>query len=673
MSNFTYIYKLYKLLLLRCCNIGQMKHSTGTSRHILRNAPPASPTEMLHPFRIFLFILLSMTCFWQANAQIGQRINQIKNSDPLSISGNVGTSLGVSYNSNYPGSTPFSGSIFANLNLNIYSFNLPLSFYFVNNTTSFNYPQLPTFRLGATPTWKRFRFHLGNSSMHFNNYTYSGLSFLGAGLEYQGKLFRAAAFGGLLSQATRIKGYDDRTAFQQLADSLLGLNTPASYLPQYRRDAVGVKLGVGNAKNYIDISFLKAKDIEKSLPEFLRDSIPAKDNITLGLSGRFSIKHWFSFTANVGASAYTSNLHDSLSPYATENLGKYQNILQKTDWLLGVRNNTKLRFAGDAAMNFFTKHFNGSVTYRFIQPEYVSLGANSFSQNTHSLGLHTNFNMFKNRSILSLIGYIQRDNLNKKQMYTNQVATYTLNWINNISDHFSLNLSYNGIKQNEFDGTCVVPDSIRIDQITHTATISPVFTFYKGGNTHSISLNGDYIQNANLNKLSTIDIDTRTITAGIGYSVDLQEIRLNVGGNYDFSISRSTYSNYISNTLSAFVGYRLISTEKTNWNLNYCLSAGYNIMQDEGAKNNISFSNSLSTNFNYRKHHTASMYFSLSNYSDRIVIGQRIATDLDCRFTLSYTYSFAAKIIKKKSKGERQNKADRKAAKIMKQNTQQSR
>ena len=223
-----------------------------------------------------------MTCFWQANAQIGQRINQIKNSDPLSISGNVGTSLGVSYNSNYPGSTPFSGSIFANLNLNIYSFNLPLSFYFVNNTTSFNYPQLPTFRLGATPTWKRFRFHLGNSSMHFNNYTYSGLSFLGAGLEYQGKLFRAAAFGGLLSQATRIKGYDDRTAFQQLADSLLGLNTPASYLPQYRRDAVGVKLGVGNAKNYIDISFLKAKDIEKSLPEFLRDSIPAKDNITLG-------------------------------------------------------------------------------------------------------------------------------------------------------------------------------------------------------------------------------------------------------------------------------------------------------------------------------------------------------------------------------------------------------
>ena len=611
-----------------------------------------------------------MTCFWQANAQIGQRINQIKNSDPLTISGNVGTSLGVSYNSLHPGSTPFSGSIFANLNVNIYGFNLPLSFYFINNTTSFSYPQLPTFRLGATPTWKRFRFHLGNSSMHFNNYTYSGLNFLGAGLEYQGKLFRAAAFGGLLSQATRIKGYDDRTAFQQLADSLLGLNTPASYLPQYRRDAVGVKLGVGNAKNFIDISFLKAKDKEKSLPEPIRDSIPPKDNFTIGLSGRFSIKSWFSFTANVGASLYTADMRDSLSPYVIGEMGKYQNLLQKTDWLLSVRNNTNLRFAGDASMNFFTKHFNGSVTYRFIQPDYVSLGANTFSQNTQSLGLNTHFNMFKNRSILSLIGYIQRDNLNKKQMYTNQVATYTLNWNNNISDHFSLNLSYNGIKQNEFDGTCVVPDSLRIDQITHTATFSPVVTFFKGGNTHSISLNGNFIQNTNLNKLSAMDFDTRTITAGVGYSAELQKIRLTVGGNYDFSISKSNYSNYMSHTLGATIGYRLISTEKTNWNLNYCLSAGYNIMQDEGADNNISFSNSLSTNFNYRKHHTASLYFSLSNYSDRVIIGQRVATDLDCRFTLSYTYSFAAKIIKKKGKGERKSKADRQAAKLMKKNIQ---
>lgn len=613
----------------------------------------------------FMFIAITLSCaFAQGQGGVRNRVDNIRNSDPLTISGSVGTSLGLSYSTTTPGSTPFTSSIFANLNVNIYSFNLPVSFYFVNNTTSFSYPQIPTIHLGANPTWRRFKFHIGNSSMHFSNYTYSGLSFLGGGLEYQGNLFRAAAFGGLLSQATKIKGYDDRSAMQQLADSLLGLNAPESYMPQYRRDAVGAKIGIGNSRNFIDFSVFKAKDKEKSLPQDFRDSIAVQDNVALGLSGRFAIKSWFSFTANMGASVYTPDLHDSL-PNLGENV---QNVLDKTNWLIGFRSGSNIRFAGDAAMNFFFKHFNGSMTYRFIQPDYVSLGTSKFSQNAQSLGLNANVNMFKNKSILSLVGYIQRDNLNKKQMFCNQVATYTLNWNTNFNEHFSLNTSYNGIKQNQFDGTCQVQDSLRIDQITHTASISPIFNFYKNGNTHSLSLNANFIQNSNLNKLSSTEIDTRTLTVGAGYSVDLTEKRVEVGCNYDYSISRSYYSNYISNAISGSVGYRLFQTDKVKWNLNYCASLGYNIMQDEGARNNFSFSNSLGSNFNYRKHHVASIYFSLSNYSDRVVIGQHVATDLDCRLTFSYTYSFAAKVIKKKDKDGVKSKAERQAEKLDKKN-----
>ena len=161
-----------------------------------------------------------------AQGQIRDRINDIKNADPFAISGTVGAGTGVSYNSNHPGSTPFSANIYATINMSFYSFQLPFSFYFANNTTSFSYPQLPTFHLGFMPTWRNWKFHIGHSSMHFSNYTYSGLTFLGVGAEYQGKKFRMGVFGGHLQQATRIKGYDDRSAFQQLADSLLGLNVP---------------------------------------------------------------------------------------------------------------------------------------------------------------------------------------------------------------------------------------------------------------------------------------------------------------------------------------------------------------------------------------------------------------------------------------------------------------
>lgn len=105
----------------------------------------------------------------------------------LTISGSVGASMGIAHN-NTPTyySTPFSYSLFGNFNFSIYGFNLPISFYFINNSTNFSYPRLPAISLGMTPTYKRWRFHIGTSSMHFSNYTYSGLTFLGAGVEYQG-------------------------------------------------------------------------------------------------------------------------------------------------------------------------------------------------------------------------------------------------------------------------------------------------------------------------------------------------------------------------------------------------------------------------------------------------------------------------------------------------------
>lgn len=610
-------------------------------------------------------IFLLMLFLSNADAQIRDKINDIKNADPFAISGSIGAGLGVSYNSNTPGCTPFSSNIYASLNLSFYSFQLPISFYFNNNTTSFDYPQLPTFHLGFMPTWRKWKFHLGSSSMHFSNYTYSGLTFFGAGVEYQGKLFRMGAFGGALQQATRVKGYDDRTAFQQLADSLLGLNVPEADYPQYRRDAVGVKLGVGNERNFIDLSVLKAKDKIKTLPQEWQDSIAPQENFAIGLSGRFAIKKWFAFTANLGASVYTQDTRDTLASAIGEMEG-VRDVTRYTNWLIPVCNNTAIHFAGDAAMNFMAKHFTGSLTYRFIQPDYVSLGASNFNQNSHSLGAVMNFNMFKGRSNLNAVGYVQRDNLNKKQMFMNQVATYSLNWNNAIGDVFNMGINYSGIKQDQYDGTCILPDSLKLNQIAHTLTVTPSFSFQKAYD-HTISLNFNFVQNKNLNELYAGGANVQTITAGVGYGIGLEPIRLDLDFGYDFSISSSEYANYNSHGLNIGARYKIMKKEKLNWNLSYNGYFAYNIQKNEGVSNDISISNSLGSNFSYKQSHTASLYFSISNFSDRERIGQHVKTNLDCRFTLSYTYSFAARVIKKKTPEERANdRISRQAAKLQK-------
>lgn len=594
--------------------------------------------------RILFFAVLLLAGMMPVEAQrIRERINDIKKSDPLTLSGSVGASLGISHNniSTYY-STPFSYSLYGSFNFNIYSFNLPISFYFVNNSMQFSYPKMPHISLGMAPTWKSWRFHIGCSSMHLSNYTYSGLTFIGAGAEYQGKLFRAAGFGGIINRKTRLEQWDDRTAFQRLTDSLLGLNVPQYTTPQYRRLGGGAKIGVGNSNNYIDLTFFKAKDQLNSLPEEWRDTVKAKENIAVGLSGRFAIRNWFSFTANMGVTLYTDDLRDSLL-HIDERTDR---TLQRLNWLYGVRGSSIVRFAGDAAMNFNFKVFNANILYRIIQPDYASLGTSSFSQNTHSIGVNTNFRMFKGKSNLGLVGYLQRDNLNHKQMYTNQVATYTLNSNNVIGNNFHLSMMYNGIKQDQYDGTIKVADSVRLNRITHNATLTPMITFQKKYD-HSISINLSFVQNKNLNKLYFANSgDVMTLTGGISYGVTFTPSRVSLSAGYDYSISSSEGYSYNAHTLHYGLNFNIMSKEKLNWSAYYNGSAGYNIVKE--ADNNFSLSNCLGSSFNYNNAHTASLYLSLSNFSEDIVIGQKIATALDCRFTLSYSYSFNKVLIKKK-------------------------
>ena len=441
---------------------------------------------------------------------------------------------------------------------------------------------------------------------------------------------------------------------------------PEAELPQYRRDAVGFRVGGGNERNFIDFSFLKAKDAIKSLPQIWQDSLPPRDNITLGLSGRFAIKKWFAFTANLGASLYTMDIRDTLAGSLRED-EKVDKLLQKTEWLLAVRNNTTLRFAGDASMNFMARSFSASLTYRFIQPGYVSLGASNFNQNAHSIGAVINTSLFKGRSNISAVGYFQRDNLNKKQMYTNQVATYAINWTNNIGNHFNLGLNYNGIKQDQYDGTYLVPDSLRINQIIHTLSVAPSINFERTY-AHTINLNFNYVQNKNLNKLSPNPMNVKTMTVGIGYGIDFDAIRLGFDCGYDFSMSSSEYAKYDAHTLNVGLRYKILKKEKTNWTLSYNGSFGYNIQKMEGASNDFSISNSIGSNFSYKSAHTASLYLSLSNFNDREIIGQRIRSTLDCRFTLAYSYAFAARVIKKMTKEERaEHRLARQAQRLQKQ------
>ena len=64
--------------------------------------------------------------------------------------------------------------------------------------------------------------------------------------------------------------------------------------------------------------------------------------------------------------------------------------------------------------------------------------------------------------------------------------------------------------------------------------------------------------------------------------------------------------------------------------------------------NDLSVSARLGTSLNYKDQHRASLFFSISNYSDNIIIGQHVAVSTDVRVQLNYSYSFASRLVKAK-------------------------
>ena len=543
--------------------------------------------------------------------------------------------------------------------------------------------------------------------MNYSNYTYNGISFTGVGMEYKGKGLRFGGFYGTFNRSTLFQtDLDNRSAIQYLADSLLGLNN-VSYTtqPQFTRKAYAAHFSLGSSRNNIDLSVMRAADDLESLPDewyiyelaagdkddttkVTRDSVAkAKENLCFGMKWNLGIGRWLTANLNFGASLYTPDitadtvkLPDKLSNI--ELLRKGYDFAKMNN-LFTLREGTELRLAGDAMVHLQIKTVGATFTYRFVQPDYISLGANGFNQNAETYGGNLVLPLFKNRSNFTATGYLQKDNLDGKQIYTNQVATYSANWSANMGEHLSFGITYNGVKQEQLDGTLKVIDTTKIDQITHTLNVSPSYTIAANGIDHGISFNFNLLQNKNLNtKMVGSAFDVTTISGGAGYDIHFTASRVGFNVNYDYSQSRSKANNYNSHAVSGGTSYNFISTDDMKLSGNASFTVAYNMKLAEetpitdaekeaafyrsrlttSAKvshfgtDDLSLSLRLGANLTYKQAHNASCFFSISNYSDNIIFGQHIATNTDIRFNIQYSYSFASRLIKAKKKREAEGK-----------------
>lgn len=552
-----------------------------------------------------------------------QNIDQIRDADPLVITGAVGTQNTYHYSSGTRYASPLNNTIYANLNISIYGFTMPFSLYYTNNNLDFNYPQI-SFNL--TPSYKSWTGHIGESSIAMSNYVMN-MSFYGIGLEYNdGKRWRGGIFYGRLRKAIN----DDPT-------------DPFARSPQYSRMGWGFKAGYGSGKNYLDLYMLYAYDKENSLDERWRNRVSPQDNVVVGLKGCVTPFSWMSFTANAATSVFSTDT-------------RAEKVAIQTDFdkVFDVRYSTLMRFAGDANMNLMFKGFNTSLSYRFIQPDYTTLGTYYMSNNYHSLGVTTSGTLFRKLSLSATFNG-QADNLTNEQMYTTRGFIYSANASMRLGNHLSLSAGYNGYLQSQGDGVCQINDTIEVRRVMNSVNFTPSYTYDTEQLGHNVSLSASYTENKDLNRFATGESDVKTMALGASYGMDIHAWEVNVGASLSHQQSNGYHTRYTSDVGSITLSRSFL--EEKNLSVSLTGLMAYNEVRRQSK--NLSMGGSFSVGYTLARVHVFSASGSFNKYGDVNITKTRSNLDMtDISLSLNYAYTFSLLTIK--SKKHRQQEAEQK-------------
>lgn len=548
-----------------------------------------------------------------------QDISQIGKSDPLIITGSIGTSNTYYHSTSGAGyMSPLSNSVFANLNISLYGISMPFTFYYSNSNLDFTYPQ---FSFNISPSYKNFTAHIGQSTIPFSNYLLN-MSFNGVGLEYHGARFRGSAFYGILRKAINDNPED-----------------PNPRKPQYRRLGWGFSTGYTWRGNSVDLYLLRVYDSPGSIDEYWHQYYHPQENLLVGLKTMVNMKNYLSFSANVATSAFTA---DKESQKITSGEAT------RFDKIFEPRYTTTMRFAGDATLGLTFPWMHASVSYKILQPDYQSLGTYYTSNNYHSLGVNLGTTLFRRLSLSASFSG-QADNLAKQQLYTTKGYVYNTVAALRLGDNFSLSAMYNGYLQSQSEGTQKVNDTTKVHRVLHSVSLVPTYNIMGNCYDHSMSLSANYTVNKDLNRFAEGKNDVTTLALGASYDLGVKPWETNFTLSLSHQNTKGYNTEYTSDVMSLSTGRSFL--KEKNLSTSGTVSLCYNEVKNQ--TRNLSLALDLSASYTIKKVHAISLSASVSKYGDVNMQDSDSSYDAtDIRVSVNYLYTFTLLEIKRKAKNK---------------------
>ena len=527
------------------------------------------------PLKILVFFAcLISSAFLQA-----QDLEGISKKKPFEISGSMSAFAdGYFVNGIEPRSTPFNWRLNGSPTITVYGISLP--FYFNVGSQGRSFTQ-PFNQYGVSPKYKWVTAHLGWRNLTYSQYTLSGISFFGAGIELNPGKFRFSAMYGRFNRAIRLD-----TIPQQFV-------TPE---PVYERRGFSTRIGFGTATNFLDFIFFKAQDDSSSYQNAPYKIKPA-ENAIFGISSRLLLFKHLQIHFDGALSGYTRDLRlDSLSDES----------LKRLDFILKTNASSQLLFAGNTSIGYVSKYFGLKFQYKRVDQDYKSMGSFQYQTDLEAITIEPSLNLFKSKIRLSGSIGQQKDNLSRTKMIATSRTIGSVNLSLNPNRKYGLDIQYGNYGVTQRSGIIPLNDTIRMAIANQNVNLINRFTSINKSRALTIVLLNTYQEMTNLNPLFPAFIESKVIIGNLNLNYTLIKNGINFSGGYNYS--RSMFSQGTIELSGPMIGF---GKNMLKNKMNLSLSGGFQSSRFNGNSNGITINSGLNLNYRISKKNNFTLNFRL--------------------------------------------------------------
>lgn len=446
---------------------------------------------------------------------MAQDLETLGSQKPFTVNGSLDVrAIGYSVNGIAARRSPFMYMISGSPVFSVYGISIPLYFTYSEQERSF---RQPFNQFGMSPTYKWATLHAGYRNLTFSPYTLAGHTLLGAGAELNPGKLRLGFMVGRLNRATTV-------------DTTTGMVQPYSF----SRHGYAGKIGFGTDDNHFDLSFLSAKDREKDFKGDLETSeVRPAANTVLGGDLKLTFAGRFFIFADGGISVYTGDRYSTVALFTDS-----ARIIKTISRLMPLNGTSEYYIAYSGGLGYKEKNFSLKAAYRYVDPEFRSMGAYYFQNDIKNLTVSPTLNVLNGKlRLMASIG-IQDDNTKKqKQATTRRVIGLTnLSW--DFNEKLGLDASYTNFSSNSEPVVALVQNKYLLTQTTANISISPRLVLANARNTQMILLSYNNSNLKDVNEETQIQNNINSTVALLNYNITLNQSGLTLMSGLNYTINK---------------------------------------------------------------------------------------------------------------------------------------